>query len=48
MISAIMGGINNNDVGNGDVEVSTSEYPFEYTSDSIPYPDTNPIKVIDD
>ena len=44
MISAIMGGINNNDVGNGDVEVSTSEYPFEYTSDSVPDTDTTSIK----
>ena len=37
LISGIMGVLNHNDVDNGDVEVYCSEYPLEYTSDSVPY-----------
>ena len=45
---AIMGILNNHVVDNGDVEVYPSEYPFLSNSDSVPYPDTTPIKSIDD
>ena len=44
VVSAIMGRIHNIAIGNGDVEFYPSEYPFEYTSDSIPDPHTPPIE----
>ena len=43
-----MGRLNNHAIDNGEVEFHSSEYPFEYTSESVPYPDTTPIKSIDD
>ena len=43
-----MGGLNNHAIDNGDVEVNPSEYPFEYTYDSVPYLGTTMIKSIDD
>ena len=38
VVSAIMGIINQHVIGNGNFEVQPSEFPFEYNSDSIPYP----------
>ena len=46
--SDITGRLNYHAVDNSDVEVHTSEYPFECTSGSIPYADTTMIKSIDD
>ena len=43
-----MGILNHNPIDNGDVEVYTSDYPFESTSDYFPDPETTPIKSIDD
>ena len=43
-----MGILNNHVVDNGDVEVYPSEYQFLSNSYSVPYPDTTPIKSIDD
>ena len=43
-----MGGINHNEIDNGDVDVYTPEYSFESNSDSVPDPDAPPIKSIDD
>ena len=48
MVLDITGRLNHHSIDNGDVEVYPSEYPFEYTSDSIPDPDTTLIKSIDD
>ena len=48
MVLSIMGILNYHTVDNGYVEVYPSEYPFESTSDSVPDPDTNQTKSIDD
>ena len=48
VVSSIKGKLNHCAIGNGDVEVHPSEYPFEYTSEYVPDPDTTPIKSIDD
>ena len=48
MVLDIMGRLNHNAVDNIDFEVYPSEYTFEYTSDSVPDPDTTTIKSIDD
>ena len=48
MVLDITGRINHHAIDNGDVEVHPSEYPFEYTSESVPYPETTLIKSIDD
>ena len=42
-----MGRLNHHDIDNGDVEFHPSDYPFEYTSESVPDPDTTSIKPID-
>ena len=43
-----MGRLDHPDMYNGDVKVDPSEFPFEYNSESVPNPYTNPIKTIDD
>ena len=45
VISAIVGKINNHAIDNGDI---TSDVPAESRYDSVPDPDTAPIKSIDD
>ena len=47
MFLANMARLNNHVVDNGDVYLYPSEYPFISTSESVPYPDTTPIKSID-
>ena len=42
-----MGRLNNDYVDNGDVKVHPSGYLFEYTSGSVSYPGTPPIKSTD-
>ena len=48
MISDITGRLNHHSIDNSDVNVPTSEFPFESNSESIPDPDTTLIKSIDD
>ena len=48
VVSAIVGILNHHAIDNGDVEVHPSDFPFGSNSESVPYPDTNPIKSIDD
>ena len=43
-----MGRINHHVIYNGDVKVHPSEYPFESTSEYVPYIYTTLIKSIDD
>ena len=43
-----MGRLNHHVIDNGDVEVHSSEYRFQSTSDSVLDPDTTLIKPIDD
>ena len=43
-----MGSLNHHAIDNCDVKVFTSELPVEFNSESVPDPDTNPIKWIDD
>ena len=43
-----MGRLNHYAIDNGDVKVPTSEFPFEFKSESVPDPDTPLIKSIDD
>ena len=45
VVSAIMGKLNHRSIDNGDI---TSDVPVASSYDSIPDPDTNPIKSIDD
>ena len=45
VVSAIMGKLNHHSIDNGDI---TSDVPVEPSYDSVPYPDTTPIKSIDD
>ena len=45
VVSAIMRKLNHHTIDNGDI---TSDVPFESSYDSVPYPDTTPIKSIDD
>ena len=47
-VSAITGRLNHNAIYNGDFEVHPSDFPVELNSESFPYPDTTPIKSIDD
>ena len=46
VVSAIMGILNHYDIDNGDV--NTSDFPIEFNYESVPDPDTTPIKSIDD
>ena len=48
MFSAIIGRLNHRSIDNGDVEVHPSEFPVEFNSESVPDPDTTPIKSIYD
>ena len=48
VVLPIMVSLTHHAVYNGVVDVYPSEYLFEYTSNSVPYPDTTPIKSIDD
>ena len=48
MISAIMEKLNHHAIDNGDVKIPTSDFPVESSYDSVPDPDTTPIKSIDD
>ena len=48
LVSAIIWRLNYHDVNNGDVQVYPLEYPFEPTSEFLPYPDTTQINSIDD
>ena len=43
-----MGILNHHAIYNGDDKIHTSAFPFEFNSVSVPDPDTNPIKSIDD
>ena len=43
-----MGKLNHHAIDNGDVKIPTSYVPVEYNYDSVPDPDTTPIKSIDD
>ena len=45
--SAITGRLNHHSINNGNVKVSISEFPVESNSESVPYPNTTPIKSID-
>ena len=48
VVSGIMGRLNHHAIDTGEVEVSPSYFPVKYNSESVPYPDTTPIKSIDD
>ena len=48
VFSDIMGRLNNHAIDNADVEFHPSEFLVEYNYEYVPYPDTNPIKSIDD
>ena len=43
-----MGKLNHPAIDNGDVIITTSEFPVESNYDSVPDPDITPIKSIDD
>ena len=45
VVSAIMGKLDHHAIDNGDI---TSDVPVESSYDSVPYPDTTPIKSNDD
>ena len=45
VIADIMGRLNHHAINNGDI---ASDFPVESNYDSVPYPDTTPIKSIDD
>ena len=48
VISAVMGKLNHCAIYNGDVKIPTSDVPVDSNYDSVPDPDTTPIKSIDD
>ena len=43
-----MGRLNHHAIDNGDVKVPISEFPVELNLESVPYPNTTPIKAFDD
>ena len=43
-----MGKLNHHSINNGDIQITTSDVPVESNYDSVPDPDTTPIKSIDD
>ena len=43
-----MGILNNQAIDNSDVEVHPSKFTFEFNSESVPDPDTNQNKSVDD
>ena len=48
VVLAILGKLNHHVIDNGDVKISTSDFPVESNYESVPDPDTTPIKPIDD
>ena len=46
VVSAIMGRLKHHSIYNGDVEVHLSDFPIEFNSEYVPYPETTPIKSI--
>ena len=48
MVSFIMERLNHHAIDNGDVKVHTSDSPFESSYESVPDPDTTPIRSIED
>ena len=48
MVSAITGILNHHAISNGDVKVPTSDFPSEFNSESVTYPEITPIKSFDD
>ena len=44
VVSAITGTLNNHAIDIGGVEVHPSDFPLESNTESVPYPDTNPIR----
>ena len=48
VISAIVGRLNHRAIDNGDVKIPTSDFPVESNYESVPDPDTTPIKAIGD
>ena len=48
VVSAIMGILNHHSIDNGDGEVHPSDFSVEFKYESVPDPDTTPIKSIDD
>ena len=47
VVSAIMGILNHHAIDDGDVDIHASEFSVESHSESVPDPDTTPIKSID-
>ena len=47
MVSAITGKRNHHAIDNGDVKFHTSYFTVEFNSESVPYPDTTLIKLIE-
>ena len=43
-----MGRLNHHAIDNGDFNVPNSEFPVESNSESVPDPETTPVKSIDD
>ena len=43
-----MGKLNHHAIDNSDVKIPTSDFPVESNYESVPDPDTTPIKSIDD
>ena len=43
-----MGRLNHHAIDNSDVKVHTSDFTVDFNSESVPDPDTSPIKSIDD
>ena len=46
VVSDIMGRLNYNTIDNGGVKVTTSQFTVQFNSESVPDPDTTPIKSI--
>ena len=47
VVLAIMGRLNHHAIDNSDVEVHPSDFSVEFNSESVPDPDTTPIRSID-
>ena len=47
VVSAFMGILNHHAIDNGNVKVHTSDVPVDFNSESVPFPDTTPIKSVD-
>ena len=48
VVSAITRRLNHHSIDDGDIEVHPSEFLAEFNSESVPNPNTTPIKPIDD